>query len=505
MNRSVTAQGAPRPSGSRGATGWGEPGTVLLVSCYELGRQPFNLASPWAQLEAAGFGVAGVDTAVDPLELDAAKRARLVAISVPMLTALRLGVEVGKRIRADNPEAHICYYGLYAALNASHLLETVADSVIGGEFEEALVRVAQALEQSEPLPSDGVVTADHAPDDGRPAPTILRKLPFVVPNRDGLAPLKRYATFFGPEPDERRAVGYVEATRGCLHRCRHCPVTPVYRGRFFVVPRDVVLDDATQQVEAGAGHITFGDPDFLNGPGHAMAVARALHERHPEVTFDVTVKVEHLLRHRERLAELAELGCAFVISAVESLSDRVLSELDKGHNRQDVCEALALCRQAGLALRPSLVAFTPWTTLDDYIELVDWILREDLVDHLEPIQLAIRLLIPPGSALLETQASAPWLGELDAADFGYRWRHPDPRMDILFDNVSAQVERDAEGDPAASILAIRALAYAAAGREPSPIDPPARRFVPHLSESWFCCAEPTGKQMASLMGCSGSD
>ncbi|HHH30396.1 MAG TPA: B12-binding domain-containing radical SAM protein, partial [Polyangiaceae bacterium] len=419
---------------------FGAPGAVLLVSCYELGRQPFNLASPWAQLEAAGFGVDAIDAAVTPLDdgrrvgLDVA-RARLIAISVPMLTALRLGVELGRRLREENPDAHLCYFGLYAALNAKHLLETVADSVIGGEFEEALVRLAQALADGEEPSIDGVVT--QAPEDGRAASTILRKLPFVLPKRHGLAPLTRYATFFGPGPDERRAVGYVEATRGCKHRCTHCPVTPVYQGRFFVVPKDVVLADAAQQVEAGARHISFGDPDFLNGPGHAMAVVRELHARHPDVSFDVTAKVEHLLAHRDHLAELAELGCAFVITAVESLSDRVLAELDKGHTRADVFEALALCRRAGLTMRPSLVAFTPWTTLDDYVELTDWILTEGLVDHLEPIQLAIRLLIPPGSALLWNEDERPWLGELDEANFGYRWTHPDPRMDTLFDRVSA--------------------------------------------------------------------
>lgn len=482
------------------------PGAVLLVSCYELGRQPFNLASPWAQLEAEGFGVDAIDTAVTSLDdaeragLDVGK-AKLIAISVPMLTALRLGVELGRRLRDANPQAHICYFGLYAALNAKHLLETVADSVIGGEFEEALVRLAQALASGDRPRIEGVVTRDAAPDGGRPASTILRKLPFVVPKRDGLAPLTRYATFFGPGPEERRAVGYVEATRGCLHRCTHCPVTPVYQGRFFVVPKDVVLADATQQVEAGAQHISFGDPDFFNGPGHAMAVARELHGRHPEVSFDVTVKVEHLLDRRGDLAELAELGCAFVITAVESLSDRVLAKLAKGHTRADVFEALALCRRAGLTMRPSLVAFTPWTTLDDYLELTDWILREGLVDHLEPIQLAIRLLIPPGSALLYDDDERPWLGELDEADFGYRWTHPDPRMDALFERVSSCVQEQGDGDPAACILAIRQLAYDVAGSVPEAIDLPPRRFVPHLSESWFCCAEPNQKQMASLRGC----
>jgi hypothetical protein len=476
---------------------------VLLVSCYELGRQPFNLASPWAQLEASGFHVAGVDTAVDALDDEVIAGARLVAISVPMLTALRLGIEVARRVRRLAPRAHVCFYGLYAALNAETLLGStqVGDSVIGGEFEEALVSLATALFANDgALPPElelaGVTRACAGA--AAIAEPILRKLPFVVPRRDGLPPPSRYATFLGPGAGEKRAVGYVEATRGCLHVCRHCPVTPVYQGRFFVVPREVVLADAAQQIAAGARHITFGDPDFFNGPGHTMAIARALGAAHPGVSFDVTAKVEHLLRHAELLPELASLGCAFVVSAVESLSDEVLARLDKGHTRADVFAAVALCRRAGIALRPSFVAFTPWTTLDDYLELVDWVVGEGLVDHLEPIQLAIRLLVPPGSALLGEDDTKAWLGPASPDALGYTWAHPDARMDRLFEEVSAIVEGGADADAGEVVAAIRRAAYTVAGRTPAPLTAPERRFVPRLSESWFCCAEPSASQLAKL-------
>jgi radical SAM superfamily enzyme YgiQ (UPF0313 family) len=490
-------------------TTWTASGSVLLVSCYELGRQPFSLASAWAQLEQAGFGVAAVDTAVDALDVSLLERARLVALSVPMHTALRLGVEVARRIRERAPGVHICFYGLYAALNAERLLAQEADSVIGGEFEEALVELARVLARGEPAcrapgvvtAADGLVTRGKS----RTAPSVLRRLPFTVPRRDGLAPLERYATFQGPRPGDVRRVGYVEASRGCKHTCRHCPITPVYQGRFFAVPSAIVLADAAQQIAAGAGHITFGDPDFFNGPTHSMRIARALHAAHPDVTFDVTIKIEHLIAEPELVAELAGLGCAFIVSAVESLSDTVLQHLDKRHSRADVFAALTLCRQAGIALRPSLVPFTPWATLADYRELCDWVCDEGLVDHLEPIQLAIRLLLPPGSALLWHDEPRPWLGDLAADDFGFRWRHPDPRMDQLFDEVSAAVDAGRDADPGEVVLCLRALAYQAAGQAPPERPLPPRHFVPRLSEAWFCCAEPHSGQRAAadaVTGCS---
>src|SRR5262249_48877012 len=142
--------------------------------------------------------------------------------------------------------------------------------------------------------------------------------------------------------------------------------------------------------------------------------------------FDVTAKIEHILRHRALLPELAELGCVFVVSAVESLSDRVLEILDKGHTRADVVTAIELTRAAGITLRPSLVPFTPWETLEGYLSLYQFVDEHQLWDAIDPVHMTIRLLVPPGSLLLDHPEMRPHLGELDAERLTWRWTHPDP-------------------------------------------------------------------------------
>jgi len=266
----------------------------------------------------------------------------------------------------------------------------------------------------------------------------------------------------------------------------------VYQGRFFVVPRGTVLADIRQQVARGATHITFGDADFLNGPGHALVIARALHAEFPSLTFDFTAKIEHLLKHRALMPEIARLGCLFIVSAVESLNDRVLAILDKGHTRADVQAALDLLRGAGVALRPSLLPFTPWAGRRDYLDLLGWIAREDLIDNLDPVQLAIRLLVPPGSLLLDHPEMRPHLGPLDRDAFTYRWAHPDPGMDRLQREVSAIVERAALDQEDARVTFRRIEAAATADAPPGarlPTTPPAARDrsrPPRLTEPWFC-------------------
>jgi radical SAM superfamily enzyme YgiQ (UPF0313 family) len=454
------------------------PGSVLLISCYELGHQPLGAALPLAFLERAGFAADVIDIAVAPFDADKVAGARLVAISVPMHTALRLGVRVAQRVREINPDAAICFYGLYAMLNADYLLEHGADFCIGGECETPLVALVQALEEGRVGAIAGVIQRG---DSARPN---LQRLPFALPLRSALPPLEKYARL--EHKGERRVVGYVEASRGCLHLCTHCPIPPVYGGRFFVLPQEVVLEDLRRQVAAGASHITFGDPDFLNGPGHSLKVVRAMHAEFPHLTFDFTAKVEHILERRQLFPELGALGCLFMISAVESLSDRVLAILEKHHTRADVEEALAIVRAAGITFRPTWVAFTPWTTLDDYLEVLAFVEANGLIDHVDPVQYSIRLLVPPGSYLLDRPAMKAHLGALDQASFSYRWSHPDPRMDRLHKAVTALVEADtkAEEDPAVTFYRIRSLADG--GRLTEPLLPRERIRAPRLSEPWFC-------------------
>jgi radical SAM superfamily enzyme YgiQ (UPF0313 family) len=442
--------------------------SVLLLSCYELGHQPLGLATPLAFLSRAGLDARGIDLAVEPLDEEAVRRADFVGVSVPMHTALRVAIPLLRRLRELNPACHICFYGLYATLNADLLLASGVDSVLSGECEEELVERAERR---------------HSARDSRPRP-VLERLDFPPPERRRLPSLETYARLALPDGREV-AVGAVETTRGCLHHCRHCPIPPIYGGRFFVVPREVVLADVRSLVEAGAGHIDFVDPDFLNAPRHALAIARELHREFPAVTFDFTAKIEHLVKHRAQMKELRDCGCLFVTSAVESLSDRVLGELEKGHNRADVFTAHSWLRDAGIDLKPTFVAFTPWTSREDYLDLFRWIADEGLVFHVEPIQLALRLLIPPGSLLLSNESLSPHLGGLDREALTYRWTHPDPRMDALQEEAEALVEAFVR-EGRSSHETFHGLAELALGASAEVIEVTATASRPRLTESWFC-------------------
>jgi radical SAM superfamily enzyme YgiQ (UPF0313 family) len=442
---------------------------VLLISTYDLGRQPFGLASAAAALRASGARVACGDLAKERLDEESARQADVVAFFLPMHTATRLAVPVIDRIRSVNPRARFIAYGLYAPLNEQLLLKHGVTAIIGGEFEDDLVQAAYGREA---LSGERV---------------RVPRVAFRVPDRAGLPLLTRYATL--QVGDERRTVAYTEASRGCKHRCRHCPIVPVYDGRFRVVPVDIVLADIRAQVGAGARHVTFGDPDFFNGIGHATAVVEAFAREFPEISYDVTIKIEHLLKHADRLGTLRDTGCAFVTSAVESVDDAVLAKLEKGHTRADFEAIVVRFREAGLVLAPTFVAFTPWTSLEGYCDLLQTIDRLALVDHVAPIQLAIRLLITEGSRLLELDDVRRLIGPFEPQSLTYRWKHPDDRVDRLQRAVEEAVGVRLAASRRELFDRIWSIAHEAAGIPvPSQVAPDLlpRAAVPYLNEPWYC-------------------
>jgi radical SAM superfamily enzyme YgiQ (UPF0313 family) len=433
---------------------------VLLVSTYELGHQPLHVASPAAALQAAGHEVRCLDLSVEPWDPALVEWAQRVAFSVPMHTAMRLAMRAAEAVRRARPELPICFYGLYAPVSRDLTLGRLADRVIAGEYEPALVAWAGGARGGPEL------------DLGRGS--------FALPARDLLPPLDRYAHLARGGGSDHRLVGYVEASHGCVHMCRHCPIPSVYDGRIRIVGAETVLADIGQLVGMGARHITFGDPDFLNGRRHSLDVVRAMHERFPELTFDCTVKVEHVLEFPQVWPELARCGCIFTVNAFESVNDDILARLDKGHTTRQASEAVALLREHGIEPRPSFMPFTPWTTTEDVVELLDFVAEHDLVGNVDPVQYTIRLLLPEGSLLLDHPDMRPHLGAYDAERLSWTWTAADPAVDELQARLAALVEGAASDPPELTFARIRA--EAGGGQ----IEIGSVEGRPRLTEPWFC-------------------
>jgi radical SAM superfamily enzyme YgiQ (UPF0313 family) len=430
---------------------------VLLISTYEQGHQPLGIAAPAAALIAAGHTVAALDLAVESVSSErlqaAAANADLIGISAPMHTAARLGIRIARQLEQFSDR--IVFYGLAA----NSMRDLGLGRAISGDTDLQLVRLANG-------------------EDAFQVPIFDRESR-LTPDRSILPPIDQYARYRDASGASHLA-GHVEATRGCAHRCTHCPLTPIYAGRLRLNGAETVLADIDQLVAAGADHITIGDPDFLNAPELAMELLRAASVKRQSITFDATIKVEHLIAHQRLLPEMAELGVTFITSAFESVDDRLLQTLDKGHTATDLDRALALVEQAGIALRPTWLPFTPWTLADHFLALLEFVETRGLVGLTPPVQLGLRLLVPADSPLVEPMREMDSLVSYDTDGLTWIWCHDDPRMDALQNEIASMAERQA------SFAEIKEAACRALDREPWPDAPVRHVHRPGLTEDWFC-------------------
>ena len=452
--------------------------TILLISPYDIGRQPFALAQTSAWLKEAEFTVSCLDLSIQKLDDRQLQNADIIGLYLGMHTATRIALQALPKI-TQQTNAILFAFGLYAPLNQAALKNNGVDYFFAGESEPDIVELAKQLSSDKkPLPN---------------APLIrTNKIDFKLPDRTNLPTISKYAQLV-QENEKQKILGFIETSRGCKYVCRHCPVTPIYEGKFRIVPLNIVMQDIAQQVDMGAEHISFGDPDFFNGPTHAKKVIIAMHELYPTLSFDATIKIEHILNHADLLPIMKDTGCLFITCAVESFDDDILLKLDKGHTRADTFKAVALINQAGLSISPTFVPFSPWATLEGYRDLLQDIISLNLINEVTPIQLGIRLLIPNGSYLLKLPNFDTLIGEFDTEKLGFPWQHIDPKVDALQTIIMAIIERADNQNQTRhdTFLDIWKATHQTLGINAPSLPAFKTKQVPHLTETWYCCAEPT--------------
>jgi hypothetical protein len=111
-----------------------------------------------------------------------------------------------------------------------------------------------------------------------------------------------------------------------------------------------------------------------------------------------------------------------------------------------------------------------------------------LVEHVAPIQLSIRLLVPEGSRMLDLEDIRRSIGAFDPGALLYPWTHADPRVDRLQHAIASLVGRRLNAPRRDLFDEIWTLAHDRAAVAPPPrtTDLRPRATVPYLNEPWYC-------------------
>ena len=435
---------------------------ILLLSFYDLGKQPKIISELYKKLDNGSNQIDIVDYSIEEknLTLD---NYDVLGIYASMHTASVLAEQYLRDRKLPNK---LFVFGLYANVFSEMFSNFQSIHSFDSDELESLLEV-----QLNPNYS-----FKHS-----------------VPDRTILPSITDYSHIV--DGSNNLIAGSVETTYGCKHECTHCPVPIEFKGMFKTFGTEKIITDVTNQVEEGAKHISFNDPDFFNGPKHALKILQLLNEKHPSITYDSTIKVEHILKYPDYFQELKNLNMLFVISAFETTNDHVLNILQKNHSFNDLNKAVELSLENNIDIRPTWMPFSPWTEQNDLISIIKLIENYKLRETVDPIQLTIKLLVPKNSLILKRPEMKEYLLDYDPASFSYAWQYKFPNIDNIQNELFTYVLQHESENEYTQYLGLVDILESHTNETLLNSEKYSQRIVPKLSETWFCCAEPNKIQL----------
>ena len=435
---------------------------ILLTSFYDLGKQPKIIAEIVDRYNSSEIDFDFFDFSVEDQNIDL-ENYDVLGIYAPMHTATILSIEYIKDKKLPNK---MFTFGLYGSV-----LEDFNSSI----------RYIKDIESDE-LSLFLEINDDHQ-----------FSLKNNIPNRQIFPDISNYAHLV--DGSNNLIAGSVETTYGCKHSCTHCPVPISFNGSFKTYSLEKIVSDVENQVKQGAKHISFNDPDFFNGPIHALKILESLNEKFPSITYDSTIKVEHIIKYKKYFKELSSLNMVFVISAFETTNDLVLSILEKNHTSHDLNNSIEISQDFGIDIRPTWMPFSPWTELNDLSNIVKLIEKYELRETVDPIQLTIKLLIPKHSLIIKKPEINKYLGNYEKNSLSFKWEYENNDVEKLQSSLFDFILNNSELDEHKQYLGMVNIIEKCTDTKLLTNSSYDFKNVPKLSETWFCCAEPSNIQL----------
>ena len=435
---------------------------ILLTSFYDLGKQPKIIAEIVDRYNSAEIDFDFFDFSVEDQNKDL-ENYDVLGIYAPMHTATILSIEYIKDKKLPNK---MFTFGLYGSV-----LEDFNSSI----------RYIKDIESDE-LALFLEINDDHQ-----------FSLKNNIPNRQIFPDISNYAHLV--DGSNNIIAGSVETTYGCKHSCTHCPVPISFNGTFKTYSLEKIISDVENQVNQGAKHISFNDPDFFNGPIHALKILESLNKKFPTITYDSTIKVEHIIKYKKYFKELSSLNMVFVISAFETTNDLVLSILEKNHTSNDLNTSIEISQDFGIDVRPTWMPFSPWTELNDLSNIVNLIEKYKLRETVDPIQLTIKLLIPKHSLIIKKPEINKYLGNYEKNSLSFKWEYENNDVEKLQSSLFDFILHNSELDEHKQYLGMVNIIEKFTDTELLKNSTYDFKNASKLSETWFCCAEPSKIQL----------
>jgi anaerobic magnesium-protoporphyrin IX monomethyl ester cyclase len=340
-------------------------------------QPPLGLALVAAILEKNGYRAIVIDANALALKpegiIPLAAGADVIGLTA-MTPTITTALEIARLFKRAAPSRTIVMGGAHATLLPEETMRAAPeiDYIVRGEGDLTSIELLQALQEKRPVENiaglsyrkgDNIV---HTAD--RPPLLELDPLPFPAYQ---LLPWRRYR----PHPPHGRSLPFaaVVTSRGCPYRCAYCS-KPVFGKKFRAQSAGrVVSEMAYLKERLGVKEVAFYDDSFTLDKKRVHELADAILVAGMKLAWSCETRVN--LVDRELLRRMKQAGCYSVSYGIESASPEIIKTLCKDTTFEQVEEAVAASREAGLQVVGYFMLGSPGETLETIRQTIDFAIK----------------------------------------------------------------------------------------------------------------------------------
>ncbi len=324
----------------------------------------------WASLLAGylrelGFSVALLDAEVE--ELTISETAEKIIESDPVLALISVsgtnpsastmnmsgaGEIIGELKRLD-PEVATAFHGLHpSALPERTIQEEQVDYVVQGEGFFTLPKLIAALKTgSSELDIDGLWYRSEDGVKSNPRPSLLMDLDELPLPAWDLLPMSKYRAHNWhcfDDINKRQPYGVLYTNMGCPYNCTFCCINAIFGkpGIRFRSPQRVVEEIDLLVNGYGIRNIKIIDELFALNEKRVLEICDLIIERGYDLNMWAYARVNTVTPRM--LGKMKQAGINWVAYGFESGNTRVLKNVDKRYDLNNVMDIVKMTNQAGL-------------------------------------------------------------------------------------------------------------------------------------------------------------
>ncbi len=199
-------------------------------------------------------------------------------------------------------------------------------------------------------------------------------------------------------------VFYLTTSRGCTFWCEFCGAVRMFGRKYRMrSPKNVVDEIEYLNKTYGATQFTFCDDAFTVDQSRTEELCEEIINRNLKIMWNCGTRVDMVTK--ELLLKMKEAGCVSVWFGVESGSQEILDEMQKGISTEQTIRAVNWVRELGLQPVPNVLLGFPGETKETAWKTIKFVERIS-PDNLAFFNIATPL---PGTPMYDRVKKNGWL------------------------------------------------------------------------------------------------